>query len=51
MRRGRLVAGLLVLVVVFLLGVAFGRALDDNPDSGKTRTFERTFQPFPQAGP
>jgi hypothetical protein len=37
-----------LLLLVFLLGVALGKALDDNPDPGKSRTFIRTFQPFPQ---
>lgn len=47
-RRGRVIAGAAVLLLAFLLGVALGTALDDNPNPGKTRTFIRTFQPFPQ---
>ena len=47
-RRGRLVAGAALLLLAFLLGVAFGQALEDNPEPGKTRTFIRTFEPFPQ---
>ena len=47
-RRWRLVAGAALLLLAFLLGVALGKALEDNPNPGKTRTFIRTFQPFPQ---
>ena len=39
-RRGTLVR-VLVVLAVFLLGMAFGAALDDNPDPGTT-TFDRT---------
>jgi hypothetical protein len=45
-RRGRLVAGIVVLLVVFLLGLAFGKALDDNPQPGQSTTFVRTFYPL-----
>jgi hypothetical protein len=43
--RGRLVAGIVVLLVVFLLGIAFGKALNDNPKPGVSTTFVRTFYP------
>ena len=43
--RGRLIAGLLVLLVVFLIGLAFGKALNDNPKPGVSTTFVRTFYP------
>jgi hypothetical protein len=46
-RRGLLIAGAVALLLAFLLGIALGKALDDNPDPAKTRTFIRTFQPFP----
>ncbi|HEX9416698.1 MAG TPA: hypothetical protein VF895_08350 [Gaiellaceae bacterium] len=49
LHRGRLVAGIALLVIVFLLGVALGQALHDNPKAGESRTFDRTFQPFPPA--
>jgi hypothetical protein len=39
-RRGTIVRALLV-VAVFLIGLALGAALDDNPEPGTT-TFERT---------
>jgi hypothetical protein len=39
-RRGTLVRTL-VVVAVFLIGLALGAALDDNPEPGTT-TFERT---------
>jgi hypothetical protein len=32
----------LAVVLVFSLGVALGQAIQDNPESGKTVTFERT---------
>jgi hypothetical protein len=44
--RGRLVAGIVVLLVVFLLGLAFGKALNDNPKPGESTTFVRTFYPL-----
>jgi hypothetical protein len=43
--RRRLVAGIAVLLVVFLLGLAFGKALNDNPKPGVSTTFVRTFYP------
>ena len=36
---------LLVLAVVFALGVAFGRALEETPRAGGTRTLVRTLVP------
>ena len=39
--RGRLAAHLLVVLAVFLIGVALGASLDDNPSPGTT-TFDRT---------
>ena len=44
--RGRLVAGIVLLIVVFLLGLAFGKALNDNPKPGESTTFVRTFFPL-----
>ena len=46
-QRGRLVAGAALLVIAFLLGIALGEALHDNPKPGKSRTFLRTYEPFP----
>jgi hypothetical protein len=43
--RGRLIAGIVVLLFVFLLGLAFGKALNDNPKPGVSTTFVRTFSP------
>jgi len=40
-----LIAGIVVLLVVFLLGLAFGKALNDNPKPGVSTTFVRTFYP------
>jgi hypothetical protein len=36
-----------LLVIAFLLGIALGEALHDNPKPGKSRTFLRTYEPFP----
>jgi len=47
LHRGRLAAGIALLLVVFLLGIALGQALHDNPKPEENRTFLRTFQPFP----
>ena len=47
LHRGRLVAGIVLLMLVFLLGIALGQALHDNPRPEENRTFLRTFQPFP----
>ena len=44
--RRRLVAGVVLLIVVFLLGIAFGKALNDNPKPGESTTFVRTFFPL-----
>ena len=43
----RLLAGLVVLVVVFGLGLALGEALHDNPSGGGTQTLVRTLTPLP----
>jgi hypothetical protein len=47
-RRRRLVPGwvvtLLLFVLVFLLGVALGEALHDNPKPGGTQTIVQTLQ-------
>jgi hypothetical protein len=48
--RGRLVAGIVLLVLVFLLGIAFGKALNDNPKPGVSTTFVRTFFPLSNQG-
>jgi len=46
MQRRRLIAGIVVLILVFLLGIAFGKALNDNPKTGESTTFVRTFFPL-----
>jgi len=38
-----------VLVVVFVVGIAVGQALDDGPDSGGSQTIVRTLKPLPLA--
>jgi hypothetical protein len=35
----------LAFLVVFLVGLALGQALHDNPKPGGTQTIERTFSP------
>lgn len=40
-----------VLLVVFVVGVAFGQALDDSPDPGGDTTSVRTLTPLPQQPP
>jgi hypothetical protein len=47
-RRRRVPSGLVLsvlFVLVFLLGVALGEALHDNPKPGLTNTIVRTFRP------
>jgi hypothetical protein len=36
---------LLLFILVFLLGIAVGQALHDNPKPGGTQTIVRTFTP------
>jgi len=42
------VLGLLAFAIVFALGVALGKALNDSPRAGGTVTYVRTLQPLPQ---
>lgn len=47
-RRGHLerrALGILLVALVFVLGVALGEALHDNPKPGGSRMFVRTLQP------
>jgi hypothetical protein len=46
--RRRILIGALVLVG-FVLGVGFGRALGDNPEPGGQQTLIRTLRPLPLA--
>jgi len=46
--RRRLLTALGV-VVAFVLGLAVGRSLDDNPQTGGQQTLVRTLQPLPLA--
>ena len=36
---------LFVVVLAFVVGLALGRALEDNPEPGRDRTYVRTLQP------
>ena len=47
MRRRLIVAG--GLVVAFVVGIALGEALNDNPQGGGTQTIVRTLHPLPLA--
>ncbi len=47
--RWLLLAGALLLV--FLVGIAFGQALDDAPEPGGVTTSVRTLTPLPQDPP
>jgi hypothetical protein len=39
------------VVLVFLLGIAFARTLDERPKSTGVATTERTLTPLPQSAP
>jgi ferric-dicitrate binding protein FerR (iron transport regulator) len=43
----RVLAVLLGLAIAFVLGIALGEALRDNPDAGSTQTLVRTLHPLP----
>jgi ferric-dicitrate binding protein FerR (iron transport regulator) len=47
--RRRIVVWALVLALVFAVGVAFGEALNDNPQPGSTTTQERTITLLPES--
>lgn len=53
-RRERVVRTLLavlLLILAFLLGIAFARTLDERPEPGRTVTSVRTLTPLPQQMP
>ena len=43
----RLVLGAIALAVAFVVGIAVGESLHDNPSPGGTQTLVRTLQPLP----
>jgi hypothetical protein len=47
-RWPRLLAAVLVGALLFVVGVAFGMALRDDPEPGGTVTLVRTLEPLPQ---
>ncbi|MBI4171762.1 MAG: hypothetical protein HY511_03295 [Actinobacteria bacterium] len=47
LRPLRLVLGLALAAGVFAAGLSLGRALDEGPSPGGTRTIERTLKPLP----
>jgi hypothetical protein len=48
-RTKRRLAWALGLVLVFLVGIAFGQALEDNPRPASTITREQTFTVLPES--
>jgi hypothetical protein len=48
---GRIVLLVVGLALVFLLGAAFARTLDNRPKPGRTETVVRTLTPLPQDAP
>ena len=50
-RIGRIVLACVLLVLAFLLGVAFARTLDERPKAGGVVTSVRTLTPLPQRSP
>jgi len=48
---GRVVLVCVLLVLAFLLGVAFARTLDERPKAGGAVTSVRTLTPLPQRAP
>ena len=51
MRRGASCWSAVGLVLVFLLGIAFARTLDERPRTGGTETIVSTLTPLPQDAP
>jgi hypothetical protein len=47
----RAAVALALLALVFLLGIAFARTLDERPRSGDVVTSVRTLEPLPQTPP
>ena len=47
----RVVATIAFVLLVFLLGIAFARTLDERPKSSGVATTERTLTPLPQSAP
>jgi hypothetical protein len=47
----RLILGVVLLVLAFLLGIAVSRALDERPEPGANVTSVRTLTPRPQEPP
>jgi hypothetical protein len=45
----RLLAAVVAAVVLFVVGVAVGESLHDNPKPGGTQTIVRTLRPLPLA--
>jgi hypothetical protein len=47
----RALVAIAFVVLVFLLGMAFARTLDERPTSSGVATTERTLTPLPQSAP
>ena len=50
-RVGRIALVIVCAALVFLLGIAFARTLDERPAPGGAETIVRTLTPVPQASP
>lgn len=50
-RWPRVLAAVVGAVLLFAVGLALGRALQDRPVPGGTQTFVRTLEPLPQTPP
>ena len=49
LQAARVAVVILAAAIVFVLGIALGEALEDNPSPGGSNTFVRTFAPLPTA--
>jgi hypothetical protein len=47
----RVAAGVALLLLAFAIGVAFGQALEENPQPGGTQTSVRTLKPADVSAP
>ena len=47
----RALVAIAFVMLVFLLGIAFARTLDERPTSSDVATTERTLAPLPQSAP
>jgi hypothetical protein len=48
-RRGSILLGFVLAAVAFVVGIALGESLHENPKPGGTQTLVRTLRPLPLA--